>query len=829
MNRQSLAGVAVLFSAVLRPSFLGAAEAQPPQSAVRVSGKVNATGDAASVTTPKGEVYNLQMDERGRSLAAVMRGESVEISGVLSEKNGARWLKVLGYTDERVTAGHEYWRRMRCIACVVLPATRNAAVPADLHGAVPVTGRHFSFKRKLTAWTRDTRFLWVAEDNAILQIGLAERKVLRSFGKKDGLPDALVYQLLSDGKTLWVVHRGGVAALEIGGGRVADIPQARARFARACGGSGGAWVIADTGTFRLKSPGEAPVAHPAIPTAERVRKVVGDGIWEAHWARRTAHLLAAPTCIGERLYVASYGDLYELAGDTWEKIADGGWEPSARKGKLWFVDSKGLKEYDPGTRKTTAWDPPEPVQGRCARLVVTDAAAWLVTEPSAAAGGRPSDGHPSDGLPPVGGGLARFGLADRTWKAWPRINGVPAQSVACLAAQDDAVWAVTMNGQFRSKSAHPGMTTTSRQEFVASGFALHCYTEKAGKWDSFPLTLAEMESRLICGQDGKSSMDAIAPQFIEDLSVGATRVFGVTRLVPKQFFGGYWPCIEQIASRSGPNRPWSAAFEHRPEEVELQGEQPLVLNISSGELTRIGSTLKDQLWEAVGHDLVLGLFPRDGTHWAVTEGGVAFFDERAGKWQRLVEPEFRWYWRATAALDDGRSLYIGSDRGLVCRLDLDAGRFESLTALKDRAISRIAKGKDGQVMVAGRQAPLGVLPVGLAAKLEPMDCDAARFDGRAWTVAKPEDLPPAEAGPQWSFRQLERKDHLDKSQGNFLCGPGPGDPLASLRAGPQPKPRYYVKEVFYPQFLCTSPDGERMWLSTYTGLLRLDLGRPAEK
>jgi hypothetical protein len=110
-----------------------------------------------------------------------------------------------------------------------------------------------------------------------------------------------------------------------------------------------------------------------------------------------------------------------------------------------------------------------------------------------------------------------------------------------------------------------------------------------------------------------------------------------------------------------------------------------------------------------------------------------------------------------------------------------------------------------------------------------MDCDAARFDGRAWTVAKPEDLPPAEAGPQWSFRQLERKDHLDKSQGNFLCGPGPGDPLASLRAGPQPKPRYYVKEVFYPQFLCTSPDGERMWLSTYTGLLRLDLGRPAEK
>ena len=70
-------------------------------------------------------------------------------------------------------------------------------------------------------------------------------------------------------------------------------------------------------------------------------------------------------------------------------------------------------------------------------------------------------------------------------------------------------------------------------------------------------------------------------------------------------------------------------------------------------------------------------------------------------------------------------------------------------------------------------------------------------------------------------RQFERKDHLDKTQGNFLCGPALGDR--------RPKPRYYVKEVFYPQFLCTSPDGSRMWLSTYTGILRLDLGPPGAR
>ncbi len=80
------------------------------------------------------------------------------------------------------------------------------------------------------------------------------------------------------------------------------------------------------------------------------------------------------------------------------------------------------------------------------------------------------------------------------------------------------------------------------------------------------------------------------------------------------------------------------------------------------------------------------------------------------------------------------------------------------------------------------------------------------------------DLPPADPAPQWTFRQFDRKDHLDKSQGNFLCGPGP-----------EANPRYYVKEAFFPQFLCVGPGGGRLWLSTYMGLLRLGLAAPAAK
>jgi len=233
----------------------------PPADAVKITGKVmakrGATGGivGATLTTPAGQTYNVQMDERGRSFAAVMHGESPEIWGRVARRDGAPWLQVVDYTDDRVTAGHELWRRMRCLACVVLPATRNAAAPSALQGAIPIAGRFYSLKRRLTAWTRDARRLWAADDHQILQIDLDQRRVLRSFGKEEGLPDQLVYQLLSDGQALWIVHRGGVAVLKAGEDRIRDVPRLQARFARVAADAGGVWIVADTGTFRVRAAG----------------------------------------------------------------------------------------------------------------------------------------------------------------------------------------------------------------------------------------------------------------------------------------------------------------------------------------------------------------------------------------------------------------------------------------------------------------------------------------------------------------------------------------------------------------------------------------------
>jgi hypothetical protein len=230
----------------------------------------------------------------------------------------------------------------------------------------------------------------------------------------------------------------------------------------------------------------------------------------------------------------------------------------------------------------------------------------------------------------------------------------------------------------------------------------------------------------------------------------------------------------------------------------------------------VGSTLKDQLWEAVAHDLVLGAFVQGGTHWAVTDGCAAWFDAGKNAWQRVVEPEYRWYWRATAALEDGGWLYIGSDRGLVCRLEVKTGRFETIGAIRDRSIARLAKGADGRIYAAGQATPLGFLPVFLAGSLKALDGEAAVWDGKSLAPAKIEDLPPAGAAPKWGMVLFDNKAHFDKTQGNWLCERLPGEA--------QPVPRWYVKEVFHPLFLCEGGAG-RVWLSTYTGLLRLDLKR----
>jgi hypothetical protein len=221
--------------------------------------------------------------------------------------------------------------------------------------------------------------------------------------------------------------------------------------------------------------------------------------------------------------------------------------------------------------------------------------------------------------------------------------------------------------------------------------------------------------------------------------------------------------------------------------------------------------------EAVGHDNIHALFSCNGEQWVVTEGCVAWFDEGAGAWRKIRETGYRFYWRATAAYDDDTALYIGSDRGLVSRLDFETGQFEIMCGLTDRAIDRIVKDPAGGIVAVARQSPLGRFPVDLSDNIPMLDCEAAVFDGKAWRPLRA--APPSSDAKKWFVKKMpgtEKKQGKDRSMGNFLFGPAPS-------GKDEAAPRYYIKDVFWPEFLCASKDGKHLWLATFTGLVRLDV------
>lgn len=798
-----------LTAIIMAASVGGAEPPAEPAGNVRLGGKLAVTAaegariTAATLTTAQGKPYLIEMDTPGTDLARVMFGQDVSIRGRVTECNGQAWLRVTGFAEEKYSAAHELWRRSRCNACAFQFGALHAAEPSDLRGATAVAGRLYPGKPSFFTMARDRRYLWLAADAAIYQVDLAARALVKTHDRTAGLPDQPVLDLASDGTTLWILSRNAAFALPIGHDKVLALPGGGWDFARLLAGAHAAWVIADTGAFRYTSPTQQPERFPAPPTGPRIAAAIRKGLWFPTWKQNTAFFLARPTAVGGRLYVESFGDVFELADGAWTRALAGAGQIQAGRGRLWALTADGLAERDPQSGSNTLHAVPEIAGGRLTGLLVTDAEAWLTAEPRATHATNQADG-----------GILRLGLADGRRQAWKTIAGLDARHAVVQAGEDGAVWAVTHQGAEKVLAAHPGMTYVEKTLFTANHFGLHRWDATAGAWQTLPLAGTNLEQRYICGQDGQGQDGVIALQALDRLCVNGDRIFAVTRLVPLGAFSGYWPCVNQAAVRADGGE-WRAALEHRPADLNLEGEQPLVLNISNkGEM----------ILKAVGHDDVLDLFAAHGHTWAVTEGTVAWFDPAERAWRKLVELGFNFYWRPTAILDEPDAVFVGSDRGLVSRLDPATGRWRLVGGLKGRTIARLAR-RDGRLLAVGGPAPLGQLPARMPGCPALTDADAAAWDGREWSAAPVPEAATESSDTSWQFRPLkepERRGPFLREQaiGNLLWGPKAGTNGPSV-------PRFYVKEVYAPRFLAFSGNGRRLWLSTFSGLLRVDV--PAEE
>lgn len=79
---------------------------------MHVKGTVSVTKDASGnitavmLTTEKGEMYNITLDEKGKELGEKMEGKMVKVKGMEMMKDGQKWLTVEKFSERKKGKGY---------------------------------------------------------------------------------------------------------------------------------------------------------------------------------------------------------------------------------------------------------------------------------------------------------------------------------------------------------------------------------------------------------------------------------------------------------------------------------------------------------------------------------------------------------------------------------------------------------------------------------------------------------------------------------------------------------------------------------------------------
>ena len=690
----------------------------------------------------------------------------------------------------------EMWRRGTCLlSSVHKPAAREAALPSDL-GDTPVLYPHVHARNgTILCYAVDGGTLWAADDEALHEVDAAAGTLRKTYDRSAGLPDEPIQSIAPAGKTVWLATRGHLVRLNVSAGRATVVPGVRFGMGRLAVSPSGVWLVSDAGAWRLPPGANEWTKLPEFPGRGLLADQVRKGFWWNWWHRRMRVLLPSVFATGDGLYVVCMNRLgrYDPGKGTWQELGRNVWQAAAGGRTVWALVTDGVLRYDAATGKTTHYRAGAgPAAGRPVAMAAGEGAFFLASQPDyddkpkTGRRGQPG-GQPTGSVKLVGGGISRLDLATGTWTVTQAIDGVDVRFATAVQADGREAWAACiLYDKMRQRGAHPGMAHVKSWRPHASGLGLLHHAGE--KWHLARRQGLKTERRWVMGQRGTVKPDRVGPESVHQLCRCGRSVWGVYRVVPEQYYAGYFISAGCLAAQS--DGGWKGSFDCRTGELGFAGEQPELMLISHSHGHRI--VLAD------GHPIALGIEAVAGRAWLVSEAGLFVHDDASDKFRPVLRQSPRVYWRATAAAVGGNCLWIGGDGGTVSRLDRRTGRTEILGVAEGRTIERIAVAGGGVLVKTARTD--AVLPVGLASAPKLPAGEVLAFDGKKWTAAS--GAMPRQATPFRFEKQGRRYSNYLRKDGRRVA---------------------FVKGLFRPIVLCEEPAAGRLWLGVYSGVASVPL------
>ena len=701
-------------------------------------------------------------------------------------------------SKEAALAGQQEFRRRggRCMnSRVYAPAQREARVPKNL-GRVPVVQPRLRLRAgRLTAFSLSDETLWAADDQALYQAHVPTARLVRTFGRSEGLPDDTVQELAVSDDGVWLATFSGLAKLDPETGRIASVPDVRFTVGSLAAGESGTWVMSDSATFHLPPGGEQWIKVPDFPGQSRLTASVRAGFWLFRWHHREISLVASCFVTPSGLGVLHERRLYHCDGrGQWRTLASGVWQAIADGDQVWALATDGVLGIDLASGQSTLHRYGQgPAEGRPVAIVLVENALFLASHGNYETKAREFKGF-------NGGGISRLDLATGKWTVTDKIGETSVQFVDSLFAEGRDVWAgVMLYDKPIQRGAHPGMAHVKRWLPHPSGIGLARFAD--GSWSIQTGLDLKTDHRWMAPHGKGVYLDTLGPQNVEMMCRTGSRLWGVCRIVPEHWYGGYTLSVGSLAERKGDG--WQAGIKLRTSEFALGGEHPALLGISRSH---------GGVYLAEGHARVLGIRTVGDRCCVISQTGVFVHDPATDRFQCVVREPDRLYFRATCGVPTADSVWFGGDGGTVSRLDRKTGRLALAGVVPGRTVTGI--GAKGDRVVVTTRPGKATLPVSLADAPSLPEADVLVWDGQQWAGGSEADLKdvPVKGTPSLACRFKGGHRDVAKRQDNYLDRDG--------------KPVAYLRGVFRPQALCDDAEAGLLWLATYAGIasVPLDLG-----